>query len=636
MCNMAVEVAISNHLTRRNGVWQYVRRVPEDVRDVFPFTRVQKSLRTEVERRAREAALDLDRLWDGRFAEARERKGLVSNTGELAAIGTDGWAWPDWEALAAWFEASLAEEDWQARLLTITGPVLSKDADPSRIPWRDAVTAREHIDREMLLRSISVSEYGEARASFVRSYIRRLGVALTRSDPNFLRFMAACHAAELSYLDLFRLRESRQGGIGNTHPDAIEGTWRQLRGSHPHEAAPFQGGAPTDASSAMVPSPTAPSSAGGWAGKTLTHCIDKWVSNRRSAKQAVRDHHLSDMRKTVAAFEAHTGLRDIGLITRRHVLAFRDQLNSRPDYKTATVNKKVSYITSLLSTALNAGWIDREIGSKVFLQVPGDEGTREAFTDPQLTAIFSHRIFTSGYRSSSVKACGELQFWLPLIACMHGMISSEILQLGPDTVLPHDEYPEILCFSVTNAGGRTTKTLARRRWVPIRRELLDLGLLDLVERARHEDRPWLWPAMDKDGKTLARISNYASTFFGNILRKDLTITEPGLSLYSFRHGFQDRVGRAGYGEEVKKALMGHADTGMTGRYGTKKAPKPVDIVKLNEAIQTLSWPFLKDIRAAATATGGDVTKAARRSKPPIARERAVPTHETTLAAGSHL
>ncbi len=183
----------------------------------------------------------------------------------------------------------------------------------------------------------------------------------------------------------------------------------------------------------MVLSPTAPASAAGWASKTLSHGIDKWVSNRRSAKQAVRDRHVSDMRKTVAAFEADTGVRDIGLITRRHVLAFRDQLNSRPDDKTATVNKKVSYITSLLSTALNAGWIEREIGSKVFLRVRGDEGTREACTDRQLTAIFSHRIFTSGFRSSSVKACGELQFWLPLIACMHGMISSEILQLGPDT-----------------------------------------------------------------------------------------------------------------------------------------------------------------------------------------------------------
>ena len=353
-----------------------------------------------------------------------------------------------------------------------------------------------------------------------------------------------------------------------------------------------------------------------------------------AAKQAVRESHLSDMRKTVAIFKSQTGLRDIGVITRKHVLAFRDTLSSRSDYKTATVNKKVSYITSLLSTARNAGWIEREIGTKVFIQVRGDEGVREAFTSPQVEAIFSHRIFTDGHRSPLAKACGELQFWLPLIACTHGMITSEVLQLGPDTVLPHDEHPDILCFSVTNAGGRTTKTLARRRWIPIRRELLDLGFLNFVEQARAEKRRWLWPEMADDGRTLARLSNYASTFFGDLLRRDLAITEPDLSLYSFRHGFQDRIGRAGHGEEVKKALMGHAETGMTKRYGTKKAPRPVDIVKLNDVIQTLPWPFLQNVRAGNSASESATTQATRGSKPSTARDRAAPVRKELCAGES--
>ena len=439
--------------------------------------------------------------------------------------------------------------------------------------------------------------------------------------------MAACHAAELSYLELFRLRESRQGGIGNPHPDTVEGPWRQVRTLQEAGTAFNAGQMPANGARGL-----ATGSSDEWAGKSLSDCIDKWVANRQTAKQAVREHHLHDMRKTVALFEAQTDIRDIGLITRRHVLAFRDALGSRADYKTATVNKKVSYITSLLSTARNAGWIEREIGTKVFLQVPGDEGIREAFTDQHLGAIFSHRIFTKGYRSPLTKACGELQFWLPLIACMHGMITSEILQLGPDTVLPHDEHPDILCFSVTNAGGRTTKTLARRRWMPIRRELIDLGLLELVEQARSEDRRWLWPEMNDDGRTLGRLSNYASAFFGVILREDLKVTDPDLTLYSFRHGFQDRIGRIGHGEEVKKALMGHADTGTTKRYGTKKAPRPVDIVKLNDVIQSLPWPFLPNVRAAGSGLEDLPTQAPRRSEPSIASERAAPGRSEPHAA----
>lgn len=36
ICHMVVEVAVSNHLTKRNSVWQFVRYVPEDLRDAFP------------------------------------------------------------------------------------------------------------------------------------------------------------------------------------------------------------------------------------------------------------------------------------------------------------------------------------------------------------------------------------------------------------------------------------------------------------------------------------------------------------------------------------------------------------------------------------------------------------------------
>lgn len=89
--NMADELGVSNYLTIRNGVCQYVRRVPEDLRAVFPFARVQKSLSTRDQRLARAAALDLDQLWDRRFAEARRAKGLSIQPDGPARLGTDAW-----------------------------------------------------------------------------------------------------------------------------------------------------------------------------------------------------------------------------------------------------------------------------------------------------------------------------------------------------------------------------------------------------------------------------------------------------------------------------------------------------------------------------------------------------------------
>jgi integrase len=131
--------------------------------------------------------------------------------------------------------------------------------------------------------------------------------------------------------------------------------------------------------------------------------------------------------------------------------------------------------------------------------------------------------------------------------------------------------------------------------VPIRRELIEFGLLKLVDVARRGEEPFLWSSMTKHARDVTRVSGYFSSFWADLSRKEFKITEEDLSLYSFRHVFQDRLSKAGFGDETKKALMGHAESGMTGRYGTKKAPRPVNIVELNAAIQALDWPFLKDI-----------------------------------------
>ncbi len=114
--NMADDdVPVANHLTTRNGVCQYVRRVPEDLLGAFAFARVQLSLKTRDQRIAREKALALDLEWDRRFAEARQRRGLASAADQLPSTDTSSWSWEDWDALARWFGASLLEDDWRER-----------------------------------------------------------------------------------------------------------------------------------------------------------------------------------------------------------------------------------------------------------------------------------------------------------------------------------------------------------------------------------------------------------------------------------------------------------------------------------------------------------------------------------------
>ncbi|RYG94173.1 MAG: hypothetical protein EON58_16840 [Alphaproteobacteria bacterium] len=64
-----------------------------------------------------------------------------------------------------------------------------------------------------------------------------------------------------------------------------------------------------------------------------------------------------------------------------------------------------------------------------------------------------------------------------------------------------------------------------------------------------------------------------------------------------RHSFKDELDRTTTPEEAKKALMGHSDSGTTRKYGTKKAPRPVDIHYLKEIVDGLNWKFLKEVRS---------------------------------------
>jgi hypothetical protein len=53
---------------------QYVRRVPEDIADSFPYARIQSSLRTPEKARAFEAAARVHAEVEQQFAHARRNK----------------------------------------------------------------------------------------------------------------------------------------------------------------------------------------------------------------------------------------------------------------------------------------------------------------------------------------------------------------------------------------------------------------------------------------------------------------------------------------------------------------------------------------------------------------------------------
>jgi hypothetical protein len=469
------ELPFASHITKRGRVYQYVRRVPEDLGDAFPFARVQRSLRTQDRATAYEAAARVHSEIEKRFAAARGKKGTTLNV-----IPIDDWDWTDWSQLADWFKAVLLDEDWRMRLRNVPGAAF--DAGVSRNQfWRDSQTVRAHIDLQAKLRATTVADYCEERFGYVQSMIRPLGVPLSRGGQYFERFMGGCLKSEIGYLTTFFDREG--GNMQEaTHPDAIKGKWRvAAERVSEQQVARILG--PELAKKAAT-------------GRTLGDCLRQWEADRKRANKAATKHGLEEKQNAIDEFEALAKVRDIGDITRAQIVEYRAALELQT-LKTPTINKKIGQITTLLATAQNAGWIETAISGGLYTEIPAGTKLRQPFSAGELDLIFSDDVFRRGARSANQKAGGELEFWIPLISVVSGLISSEILQLGPDTIKPHPEHPDIMCFYVTNAGGRSLKTHARKRYVPVRNEWLSNGLTNLVADARSRGWRTLWSAVEK-------------------------------------------------------------------------------------------------------------------------------------------
>jgi len=72
----------ASHVIRRGRIYQYVRRVPSAIADIYPFPRIQRSLRTPDRATAQVAAAGVHSEIEKQFAAARRKKGVTL------------WRWP--------------------------------------------------------------------------------------------------------------------------------------------------------------------------------------------------------------------------------------------------------------------------------------------------------------------------------------------------------------------------------------------------------------------------------------------------------------------------------------------------------------------------------------------------------------
>ncbi|MEX3973211.1 tyrosine-type recombinase/integrase [Paraburkholderia caribensis] len=104
--------------------------------------------------------------------------------------------------------------------------------------------------------------------------------------------------------------------------------------------------------------------------------------------------------------------------------------------------------------------------------------------------------------------------------------------------------------------------------MPLHREIKRLGFIEyfLAQRAGRPDDEPLFPSLRTGSK--GNQTHMFSTWVNGYIDK-YVVDDAACVFHSFRNSFEDAATAAGVPEDVRRALMGHAQVAMTRRYGKK-------------------------------------------------------------------
>lgn len=207
-------------------------------------------------------------------------------------------------------------------------------------------------------------------------------------------------------------------------------------------------------------------------------------------------------------------------------------------------------------------------------ELKGTEGERKRQAwDDRLYKLWGSRIF-----QEPLKDIGDPMFWAPLIARHQGMRMEEILQLGPDD-FGFDKGIPYLRIRHTIVNG--VKTLSSARTLPVHPQLIELGLLKLVELRRNAGHIRLFPFLSR-GKQKGTFSANFSKAFG-YYRKTNDCYWPGLDFHALRTTFHHDLLGDDKSDAIRCRLMGHTYTDE----GDRNYGQNLGIEKLAERMKSV-------------------------------------------------
>ncbi len=310
---------------------------------------------------------------------------------------------------------------------------------------------------------------------------------------------------------------------------------------------------------------------------TLRDVHGLWTPSKARSKDTV-----SACLRAVCLYEEFTGNLPIGNLSRELGGTFRAWLE-HPDRQTTskTARDRLIWVKSLLQFAAHdLGLIKQSPWTGIDIEFR-TTNKRRPWKPDELLKLFNQPLHTAYELPSNKKAGKDAAYWIPLLGLYTGARLGEIAQLRTIDVLIEAAVPML---AITNEGdGQHVKTKAGLRDVPIHSELIRLGFLDYVAKAKQSTQVNLWPDLptraDKPG-------GYFSDWFGSY-RRSLGFDKTP-DFHCFRHTVRTQMAEAGIPEAVIDTLVGHEISGSVGaKVYTHRTPRT-----LSEAMEVLQHPAL--------------------------------------------
>ena len=514
------------YLRSGTNVYQWRIRVPKDLAAFYPAKEwaLRRSLGTPNLAQANRLAAQLYADWLTKFDQQRQQLNPqpAALTLELIQLMADTFR-HDAMGLDHWVRT---EGFW------------AKDSRLHGMPEKLATEVTEYYPQQHALysRAMATSNIGVALPA-LESEARKLGFTVDENTPGLADALTAMLKA---------MRDSVEVGIERNRGNA-------------------------------VPTPPAPTLKKPEKVYHLRDIFDRW---KKADGLKLTTDSIRARERALELFEQFTHNTPIAKVTRMQGNDFKAWLQTRGE-ASKTVHDRLTYVKSLLNYAYrDLELIPRHPWDGITINHE-TETRRKPWTAVQISTFFAQPLYTSYALPRLQKGAGaDAGYWIPLLGLFSGARSSELCQLHTADIV---KVEGVWAIDINeDAEGKTVKTKASRRQVPIHSELIRLGFLDYVEATRKGGHERLWPALAlREG----RPSHTFSKWFGEkprIANPDIAIPD----FHSLRHTVRTAMTAAKVTEQHQDKITGHEVYGSTG--GTVYADH-VTMAQKQDAVESIRY-----------------------------------------------